>query len=204
MFGYRAVDCRDHLPNTLQSLTTPKKYIITGGPGAGKTSLLLALKKAGYPCSEEVSRQLIREEVANDSQCLPWTNLSCFADKVLDRMILHYHQTAGNAGITFFDRAIPDIIAYLKAAGLPVPDRFYTALLQHRYQPPVFILPPWKTIYVNDAERWQTYDEAVQLYTSITETYRALGFTLIEVPPASIENRMERILENLGEFKKQL
>jgi len=184
-------------------LTVHKKYIITGGPGAGKTSLLLALKKAGYHCSEEVSRQLIREEVANNSPCLPWTNLSCFAGKVLDRMITNYHQTAGH-GITFFDRGIPDIIAYLKAAALHVPDRFYTALQQYRYQQTVFILPPWKHIYINDAERWHTYEEAVALYTAISETYRAFGYTLIEVPPAGIENRMEYVLDNLPEFKKQL
>ncbi|OQP62629.1 hypothetical protein A3860_26830 [Niastella vici] len=185
-------------------MTAPKKYIITGGPGAGKTSVLLALEKAGYPCSPEVSRRLIREEVANGSQCLPWADLSCFAGKTLDRMITQYNQTAGHARITFFDRGIPDIIAYLKAAALPVPDRFYTALQQHPYQPTVFILPPWKQIYINDAERWQTWEEAVALHTSIRETYRALGFTLIEVPPASVENRMESILENLPEFKKQL
>jgi len=185
-------------------LITPQKYIITGGPGAGKTSLIAALKKAGYACSEEVSRQLIREEAAGHSQCLPWTNLACFANKVLDRMIAHYHQTAGHTGITFFDRGIPDIIAYLKAAGLPVPGRYYTALQQHRYQPQVFILPPWPAIYVNDAERWQTYDEAVQLYAAIRETYGELGFTLIEVPPASVANRMDRLLESLPEFKKQL
>lgn len=185
-------------------MTAPKKYIITGGPGAGKTSLVEALKKAGYPCSEEASRQLIREEVARDSQCLPWTNLACFANKVLDRMIAHYFQTAGHASITFFDRGIPDIIAYLKAAGLPVPACYYTALQQHQYQPQVFILPPWQAIYVNDAERWQSYEEAVQLYTHISETYRELGYMLIEVPPAGIANRMDHILEAIREFKKQL
>ena len=119
-------------------------------------------------------------------------------------MVNLYTQTAANPGLTFFDRGIPDIIAYLKAAALPVDDRYYTALQQHPYQLLVFILPPWKVIYTNDAERWQTYEEAVHLYTSIRETYQALGFTLIEVPPASIENRMAFIQEAIPEFKKQL
>jgi predicted ATPase len=185
-------------------LITSKKYLITGGPGAGKTSLLQTLEHSGYPCSPEASRQLIAEEVAKGSQCLPWINLSCFAGKVLNRMVALHTQTAAHTGITFFDRGIPDIIAYLKAANLPVDDRYYTTLQQHPYQPLVFILPPWKAIYTNDAERWQTYDEAVHLYTSIRETYQALGFTLIEVPPASVENRMDFILETIPEFKKQL
>jgi predicted ATPase len=185
-------------------LITSKKYIITGGPGAGKTSLLQALERSGYNCSPEASRQLIAEEVARGSHCLPWINLSCFAGKVLHRMADLYAQTAANTGSTFFDRGIPDIIAYLKAAALPVDDRYYRALREHPYQPLVFILPPWKAIYTNDAERWQTYEEAVHLYTCIRETYRALGFTLIEVLPASVDNRMHFILEAIPEFKKQL
>jgi predicted ATPase len=184
-------------------LITAKKYIITGGPGAGKTSLLQALEAAGYNCSEEASRRLITEEVANGSKCLPWINLSCFAAKVLNRMITLYMQTAAHTDITFFDRGIPDIIAYLNAAALPVDNSYYTALQQHPYHPLVFILPPWKAIYINDAERWQTFEEAVLLYESIRETYHALGFTLIEVPEASIGQRKDFILQTIREFKNQ-
>lgn len=179
-----------------QPLNPPKKYIITGGPGAGKTSLLQALHQEGFHCSEEASRRLIASAMANGSDCLPWIDLSRFAGKVLDHMIYSYQQTA-NAAITFFDRGIPDIIAYLQAASLPVDDRYYTALRQHPYQPTVFILPPWEAIYVNDAERWQTFEEAVHLYTTIRETYRSLSFTLIEVPPAAIEHRRDFIKNHL-------
>ncbi|WP_207513937.1 RNase adapter RapZ [Longitalea luteola] len=180
-------------------MNTTERYIITGGPGAGKTSLLHALADAGYFCSQEASRRLIAELVATGSDCLPWINLSGFAEKVLDRMIDSYKQTTAYTGTTFFDRGIPDIIAYLKAAALPVHDRYYTALQHHPYQPLVFILPPWQAIYVNDAERWQTFDEAVHLYINIRETYKALGFTLVEVPPANIHNRVNFIRETINQ-----
>ena len=180
-----------------QSVNPIKKYIITGGPGAGKTSLLQALHQAGFHCSEEASRRLIASAMATGSDCLPWIDLPRFAGKVLDRMIHAYQQTAANTSVTFFDRGIPDIIAYLKAAALPVHDRYYTALRQHPYQAHVFILPPWKEIYVNDAERWQTFEEAVHLYTTIRETYQSLGFSLIEVPPADLAHRMDFIKRHL-------
>ena len=188
----------DHFPDYLSTICM--KYIITGGPGAGKTSLLQALERAGYHCSEEASRRLIAEQVALGSDCLPWINLSCFAGKVLDRMINLYMRSADHTGITFFDRGIPDIIAYLKAADLPIDARYYTALQQHSYQQLVFVLPPWKDIYVNDAERWQTFEEAVHLYASIRETYHVLGFTLIEVPEESVENRMNFIVETINHY----
>jgi len=182
-------------------LYTTERYIITGGPGAGKTSLVQALKAARYHCSEEASRRIIAEEVSNNSDCLPWTNLSCFAGKVLERMKYLYTQAAANTGITFFDRGIPDMIAYLKAARLPVDNGYYTALEQHSYEQLVFILPPWKAIYVNDAERWQTFDESVYLYTAIRETYEAFGFTLVTVPKERVENRMRFILQTIAQLK---
>jgi predicted ATPase len=183
-------------------MTNPEKYIITGGPGAGKTSLLQALYQAGHNCSEEASRRLIAELVAEGSDCLPWTNLSCFAIRALDRMTDLYKQTADDFGITFFDRGIPDIIAYLKAARLPVPDRFYTALRRHPYHKMVFILPPWQAIYVNDAERWQTFEESVHLYTNLRETYQSLGFFMVQVPEESVEGRMKYILETIRQQRE--
>lgn len=184
-------------------MTNPEKIIITGGPGAGKTSLLEALARAGYHCSEEASRRLIAEQAAAGSDCLPWTNLSCFADKVLDRMIDLYTQTAANTDITFFDRGIPDIIAYLRAAGLPVYERYYTALREHPYHYVAFILPPWQAIYVNDAERWQTFEESVHLYRNLRETYQSLNFIMVDVPEASVNDRMKFIMETIKQRKER-
>ena len=167
---------------------TVQKFIITGGPGSGKTTLLTALQHKGYNCSEEASRQVITEEVARKSICLPWINLSCFAEKTLARMIELY-KSSNATSLTFFDRGIPDIIAYLKLADLSVAENYYKALKEVPYHSTVFILPPWKEIYLNDPERWQTFEEAVAIYHSLKETYQSLGFQLIELPKASVVER---------------
>ena len=174
------------------------KYIITGGPGSGKTNLLGALKYLNYNCSAEASRQLIIQETEKKSACLPWLNLECFAEKVLDKMISLYNATTGNR-LTFYDRGIPDIIAYLEVAGLPVTGNYFKALQTYPYNKNVFILPPWQEIYVNDSERWQTYKEAEQLYWGIMKTYTAFGFNLIEVPRLSVDERVEFVLNNIND-----
>ncbi|MDN3548219.1 AAA family ATPase [Mucilaginibacter aquaedulcis] len=173
------------------------KFIITGGPGSGKTKLLEALKSLNYNCSEEASRQLIVQEVKLRSNCLPWIDLSCFADKVLDKMVSSYRATV-KSELTFYDRGIPDIIAYLKVAGLPVPDNYYHISQQHPYHKTVFILPPWQEIYVNDTERWQTYPESEQLYWGIAETYESLSYTLVEVPKLSVKERVNFIIDHIN------
>lgn len=172
------------------------KYIISGGPGAGKTTLIEGLKALGYECSAEVSRRLIIQEVERDSNCLPWKDIACFSDKVLEEMVISWYTSV--APLSFFDRGIPDIIAYLKIAELPVPDKFMSALEQAPYSRRVFILPPWADIYVNDNERWQSFEEAAAIYEAIKATYAELGFVIVELPKVSLEALLTFIIDFLN------
>src|SRR3982751_912966 len=126
------------------------KFIISGGPGAGKSTLLEALRTTGFYCVDEASRQLIQEQVAVNSQCLPWIDLACFAKLALVRMTADCGQASAqtNGEMSFFDRGVPDIIAYLQVGGLPVDDSYYQAVQACAYQPLVFMAPPWQAIYM--------------------------------------------------------
>lgn len=176
--------------------TGVKKYVITGGPGSGKSTLIDTLEKAGYSCSAEISRKMIKAEVARGSDCLPWQDIQCFSDKVIAEMIKAWKEHTGNS-MTFFDRGMPDVIAYLNIAGLPVPAVYSSYLSLHPYEKRVFILPPWKEIYVNDNERWQDFAEATQIYHAIREAYTAYGYELIEVPRVSEAERLAFVLGSL-------
>lgn len=170
-----------------------RKFIISGGPGSGKSTLTAGLQQRGFSCSAEVSRRMIIEQVALGTDCLPWLDVSCFSVKVLQEMISEWNRMTVDED-TFFDRGIPDIIAYLKLAGLPVADLYYESLKLHPYATLVFILPPWKEIYVNDPERWQTYEEAVSINLAICEAYRSCGFELLEVPAMDVDQRVEFVI----------
>ena len=172
------------------------RHIITGGPGVGKTSLLKALGRLNYACSGEASRQLIMEESAKGSGCLPWIDLPCFAEMALDRMIASY-VAAGENAPTFFDRGIPDIIAYLTVAGLPVTESFEAALKKYPYAGTVFLLTPWKEIYVQDEARWQTFEEAERIGHHIKNVYRSSGYEIIELPKCPVEQRVDLILKRI-------
>jgi len=170
-----------------------KRYIITGAPGAGKSTLLQGLQQAGYHCSAEVSRRLIIQEIAQGSNCLPWLDIPCFSAKVIQEMIVLWHSDSA-APLTFFDRGIADVIAYLKVANLPVPPAFLHYLEDYPYQRQAFILPPWEAIFVNDSERWQTFDEAVAIDKAIRETYTEAGYQLLDVPQGTQEERVAFVL----------
>ncbi|WP_158800091.1 AAA family ATPase [Pedobacter sp. L105] len=171
-----------------------QKYIITGGPGSGKSTLVAGLEEQGYACSAEISRKMIQAEVARGSDCLPWKDIACFSDKVILEMAKAWQQASANS-LTFFDRGIPDVIAYLHIAKLPVPVNYLDSLAQHPYAQKVFILPPWEGIYINDNERWQSFEEASLIYTAIRDTYSGFGFELIEVPKVSLQERIAFVLK---------
>jgi predicted ATPase len=179
------------------------RFIISGGPGAGKSTLLNALRTAGFLCFDEVSRQVIQEQAALDSRCLPWIDLDCFAQLVLQRMIDQYKATpdSNDASIAFFDRGIPDIIAYLRVGDLPVGEFWGQTARQFPYEPLVFMAPPWEAIYVNDSERWQTFAEATALHQALMEIYQSLGYTILELPCISIADRVTFIRNAVLQLK---
>ncbi|GAB3251067.1 AAA family ATPase [Larkinella harenae] len=168
------------------------KYVISGGPGAGKSTLLDALRLDGFCCFDEISRQLIQEEVAKESTCLPWQNLRCFAQLALQRMIEQHQRASINTDgtVSFFDRGIPDIMAYMQVGGLPVDASWYQLVRQFPYEPLVFMAPPWESIYVNDSERWQTFAEASALHRALVATYQVLGYTILELPRVTVSERV--------------
>ncbi|EOC0051065.1 AAA family ATPase [Cronobacter sakazakii] len=87
--------------------------------------------------------------------------------------------------VVFFDRGIPDIIGYLNLCELPVPETLHDAALRLRYDATVFIAPPWKAIFTQDAERRQTFEEAVRTWEVMKRVYTRYGYELAEIPFAT-------------------
>jgi len=174
-----------------------KPIIITGGPGSGKSSLLDALKCEGFNCHLEVSRQIIIEQQTVNGTLMPWLNLSAFAEECYNRMLMIH--SARSENITFCDRGVFDIIAYLKLGQICIDDKYFQT--KRYYSAIAFICPPWKEIYVNDPQRPQSFDESVSIYHSIVTTYTQSGFELIEVPLDTIENRKNWIINKLDLLK---
>jgi predicted ATPase len=59
----------------------------------------------------------------------------------------------------------------------------------------VFAAAPWRAIYVNDAERVQTYDHAVAVYDAVVATYGHYGYDVVDLPLVSVEERVTFVAE---------
>lgn len=170
-------------------------YIITGGPGAGKTTLLEKLVKRGYNCVPEVARNIIRRQIDSGGNAVPWGDVAEYSRIMLDASIQDFISYSDFSEILFFDRGIPDVYGYNLLTGIDTTVELKNALYDHRYNPIVFILPPWKEIYETDGERKQDFKEAVRTYETMKSVYSGLGYTLVEVPRTSVSERADYVLD---------
>ena len=145
----------------------------------------------------EAGRAIIQDQAAIGGSALPWIDPGAFADGMLCWELRSYREASAVGGVIFFDRGIPDVAGYLRLIELPVPEYVVRAIELFRYSRRVFIAPPWQEIFTQDAERKQTFEEAVRTYESLAATYREHGYDLIELPRAPVPERVRFVLEKL-------
>lgn len=169
-------------------------YIITGGPGSGKTAIIDALKDRGFLTVAEVARQIIQEQVKIGDDALHWKDQAKFRDLMLSRSIYTFEQCPEKEQPVFFDRGIPELVGYCHLIKTEVPDYLHDAVRLFRYNPKVFITPPWQEIYRQDKERKQTWQEAIDIYQTVAGSYTQAGYRLVEVPKGPLSARAEFVL----------
>lgn len=169
-------------------------FIITGGPGSGKSAIISALANRGFPVMTEAGRAVILEQSESGGQALPWADRPAFAELMLSRELNSYKEAGNFDGPVFFDRGIPDVAGYLKVCGLAIPDHILAAAATCRYAKRVFFAPPWPEIYHQDSERKQSWDEAVATAIEMVKTYSALGYEIHHLPFGPIRERADHII----------
>jgi predicted ATPase len=165
-------------------------FVITGGPGAGKTSTIDALERAAYGRSLEAGRAIIQEQVAVGGSALPWADQAAFAELMLARELRSYREAQQHDGRFIFDRGVPDVVGYLRLCGQSPPAHVLKAAETFRYNRTVFLAPPWRAIFTHDSERRQDFSEAVRTCEVMAETYAGLGYNIVELPRVSIPERV--------------
>lgn len=174
-----------------------KKIVITGGPGSGKTSLIHKLEKEGYIVKHEVSRDIIRKAQEAGIEQLFLEDPILFSEKLLTERLKQYEDNANKGeSFVFYDRALPDVVAYMDFAEIEYPKHFCEACNENTYDL-IFILPPWQDIYMQDNERYESFKEAVEISKHLNKTYVDYGYKVIEVPIGSLEERVAYILKQV-------
>jgi predicted ATPase len=181
-----------------------KKIVITGAPGTGKTVVIDGLEANGYNCFHEIIRIMTAQAKIEGTKKAQVSNPLAFVDDpfkfnqlLLQGRLTHFKEADTlDTPVVFFDRGMPDVLAYMDYFKQSYEQDFRNLCEQHPYDA-VFIMPPWEEIYVSDNERLETFTEAEQLHENLMNTYESFGYTPISVPKASINERISFILKQL-------
>jgi predicted ATPase len=170
--------------------------VITGGPGAGKTTLRRQLSEIGHETVGESARAIIAKRLAQG--LAPRSDPLSFARDILDRDMDKYRRHRTATHWVFFDRSAVEAIGMVHEAK-PLPSSELQALLGTcTFHPLVFVLPPWEDIYTTDAQRDQSFEQAIAVHDKVVRWYAACGYRMHEVPRLPAEQRAAHVLQVLG------
>jgi predicted ATPase len=95
-------------------LNNPNLFVISGGPGSGKTTVLSELAKFGFRYAPEIARQIIQEQVQAGGTALPWDDRKAYTNLMLQRSIESFREHTHASRPMFSDRGIPDTLCYAR------------------------------------------------------------------------------------------
>lgn len=169
-------------------------YVLTGGPCGGKTTTIAALNKRGYPILKEAAREVIDEMLAQGKSLdlirgdPDWFQKTVLRRKVaMESLVPQDHEY-------FFDRGIPDSIAYYRENAVAEDEELWNACRLFRYGK-VFLLD--LIDFSADEARNESPELAKRLHTAIESGYKELGYNIVHIPVMPVESRVDFILANL-------
>src|SRR5262245_58116402 len=87
------------------------RFVITGGPGAGKTTTLEALTERGYQHVPDTARAIIKKRL--EAGLSPRPPLEQFGREILQMDVAYYRETLVTDEPVFFERGIVDTLCLL-------------------------------------------------------------------------------------------
>lgn len=169
-------------------------YVITGGPGSGKTTTIQLLRNKGYTTTIEHARHYIdTQRISGKTVEEIRKNQQEFQNGVLD-MQIEQEAWLSPDEIVFLDRALPDARAYYRFLNIPTNKKLENAVKEAVYKK-IFILDFLPL--VNDYARIENTKAQQEIHALITEVYESLPFPVLHVPVLLPEERVDFILKNL-------
>ncbi len=170
-----------------------KKYVLTGGPGVGKSTVLELMDRWIYKISE-VATWVIENK--KNRSLAPWIDREGFQKKVLETQLQWEREIPKEIKTAFLDRGVIDGIAYYNLDGLKAPKKLIHAAENSGYEK-VFLLEPIMK-YENTNIRREDVETARKIHQEIEKTYKSFGYNPIRIPTGKPRERIDSILKHLN------
>lgn len=176
-----------------------RHVILSGCSGGGKSALLAELAARGFATVPEPGRRIVETALAGRGGTLPWIDLAGFARAVLTISRVDRQAGFGTGAGTwrFFDRGVVDAAVALAFAT----DAPLAPLIANdpRFHAQVFLVPPWRELFAQDAARRHDWAVAVAEHDRLHAAYADLGYRVTVLPKVSIAARADFVLRQLDQ-----
>jgi len=173
-----------------------KVFVISGGPGVGKTSVINELKKRGHEVLREAAREVSNTDQRFVGKSILEVNKKDFQDAIFDFQKIQLSELLDSNNV-FTDRGLGDTLAYYGLAGYNIPHGKFEYVKNFRYDK-VFILD-FFDFYEKDELRQESMEEQRKVHNEVTEMYENLSYDVIKVPFMGVEERADFIINLVDE-----
>jgi predicted ATPase len=179
-----------------------KRFILTGAPGAGKTSILRQLQQQGFDVVDEAATAIIAREQA-DGDAEPWTQAG-FVEKVAVLQRRRQMQSASHdVTCQVYDRSPICTHALSTYLGHPVPEALSAEIeritRERAYEQPVFFIRNIGFCEPTAARRI-SFQESLAFERIHERSYRQFGYELVDVPAGAVANRAAMIADIISQL----
>ncbi len=174
-------------------METPPWYVLTGGPCAGKTTLIEEFKRRGHNVLPEAAQIVLLEQLALGRTVEELGNSTDWFGAIVERKFA-MERAVPPEELFFFDRGVPDSLAYYKFRDLPIDTFLRDAVAASTYRK-IFLLDLIE--FESNGIRVESPEEARVLHEMLRKTYKDLGYEIQQVPVLPIAERADYILAHL-------
>lgn len=173
-----------------------KRYVLTGGPSSGKSSLLLGIEKLyGAAIIHEAAEDVIKlAQAFGDPE--PWLKED-FQDRIL-YLQLRREMLAKFSGVdqVFVDRGIIDGLAYFQIAGREPSRALQKAMYDLAKEPydKIFLVENLGNCMTNKVRR-EDLEEALRLEKLQEQNYLDQGYEVIRIAAGPLDYRIQEIVD---------
>jgi len=176
-----------------------KRYILTGTPGSGKTSILHALKSRDYAVVEEAATDVIALEHQR-GHAEPWRQADFIDQIVRLQKQRQLEMAAGSDTLQLYDRspictfALSRYLGYAPSVSLLA--EMERIQREQIYERQVFFIENLGFTQPTEARKI-TFEESLHFEQVHAEVYTEWGYELIPVPPEGLAQRVERVMKRI-------
>lgn len=177
-----------------------RRCILTGAPGAGKTTLIEALAARGVAVVREAATDVIAAEQGR-GVAEPWTRQQFVETIARLQLARQAEADAAGAALQFHDRSLVCTHALAVFLGFAAPDGLEAAIAEQRarreFGTSVLLIGSLGFVTPTAARRIDLA-EALRFEAVHVDSYRRFGYDLVRIGPASVEARLDQILALAG------